>query len=116
MSQGEREQRKTPRYSFNGTAVIRLAGKAETARLRVVGLGISGCRIEIGQPIKEDQEFQPIIQSSGEQIITNVVVRHWNPKGFAGLRFTSMSSEARRKLEQLVDYVSRNYTEGEGGR
>ena len=116
MSQRQQERRKSPRYSFNGTAVIRLGGKAETARLRVVGLGISGCRVEIGKPIKEDQEFQLNIQSSGEQIVTNVVVRYWNPNGFAGLRFTSMSSEARRKLEQLVDYISRNYTEADGRR
>ena len=115
MSQEERERRKSPRYSFNGTAVIRASGKAEMSRVRVVGLGISGCRVEIGHPIKEDQEFQLTIQSSGEQIITNVVVRHWNPKGFAGLRFTSMSPEARRKLDELVDYVSRNYTEEKGG-
>ena len=116
MSREEQERRKSPRYSFNGTVMIRASGEAEMSRVRVVGLGISGCRVEISQPIKEDEEFQLTIQSSGEQIITNVVVRHWNPKGFAGLRFTSMSSEARRKLEQLVDYISRNYTEGKGGR
>lgn len=111
MTAWPQERRNTPRYSFNATALIKTTGKPEVSRVRVVGLGIAGCRIEINRQLAENQQFQLTIRPNGEQIVTNVTVRYWHAKGFAGVRFTGLSPEAKKRLKRLVDYISKTFTE-----
>ncbi len=111
MTAWSQERRKSPRYSFNATALIKTTGKPEVTRVRVVGLGIAGCRIEISHRLAENQQFQLTIRPNGEQIVTNVTVRYWHAKGFAGVRFTGLSPEAKKRLKRLVDYISKTFTE-----
>lgn len=82
---------------------------AEVTDVRVVGLGISGCRIEIDRPLAVDAEFELKIAFGSEEIVSNVVVRFWKKSGFAGLRFTSMSEEGRGRLERLVEHLARTF-------
>ena len=77
----------------------------------MVGLGIAGCRIEVNRRLAENQQFQLTIRPNGEQIVANVTVRYWNAKGFAGVRFTGLSPEAKKRLKRLVDYISKTFTE-----
>ena len=57
MTAWPQERRSSPRYSFNATAVIKTTGKPEVSRVRVVGLGIAGCRIKISHRLAENQQF-----------------------------------------------------------
>ncbi len=111
MTAWPQERSSTPRYSFDATALIKTTGKEEFSRVRVVGLGIAGCRIEVNRRLAENQQFQLTIRPNGEQIVANVTVRYWNAKGFAGVRFTGLSPEAKKRLKRLVDYISKTFTE-----
>lgn len=107
MAQSFQERRQTPRFSFAATAVIKTAQGPEVTRVRVLGLGIAGCRIAVPRPLEVDQEFELTINPNGEEIVMKVVVRYWHTRGFAGLHFTSMSGEAKKRLERLADYISK---------
>ena len=74
-------------------------------------MGIAGCRIEVNRRLAENQQFQLTIRPNGEQIVANVTVRYWNAKGFAGVRFTGLSPEAKKRMKRLVDYISKTFTE-----
>ncbi len=79
----------------------------------MLGLGIAGCRVSVERPLYAGQEFKLTIEVSGEEIVTNVVVIYWRLGGFAGLHFTSMSEEARKRLERLVEHISKTFAEPE---
>jgi hypothetical protein len=106
MSDHIPERRRTRRYYFDAQAVIPSLEGAEATYVRVVGLGIAGCRIEIDRPLEVDMEFELRIDLGREEFVSNVVVRFWKETGFAGLRFTSMTEEARKRLERLVEYLA----------
>jgi len=115
MPQLLQERRQAPRFSFAATAVVKTPQGPEVARVHVLGLGIAGCRVAIHRPLEVDQEFELTIKPNGEEIVAMVVVKYWSKRGFAGLHFTSMSDEARKRLERLVDYISRTSAEPEPG-
>jgi len=113
MKQTFTERRQVPRFSCAATAIIKSPQGPELAKVRVVGLGIAGCRIEIERRLEVDQQLELIIQASDQQIATTVIVRYWHKKGFAGLHFLAMSQEAKERLQRLVDYISRTFAEPE---
>jgi hypothetical protein len=105
------ERRQVPRYGFSAPARIRSLQGNEGTEVEVRGLGIAGCRIQASQRLIVEREYELTIRPNGPEIITNAVVVHWHQTGFAGLHFTSMSQEARARLESLVDHISRTFTE-----
>jgi hypothetical protein len=109
------ERRQTPRFSYPATAVIRTPEGEEVTDVEVLGLGIAGCRVAISRPLQTDQELELTIKPQGEEIVTSVVVVYWNRNGFAGLHFTTMSAEARERLEHLVDHILRTSGQPEAG-
>jgi len=113
MTKQFQERRRTPRYTFDAVAVIKTPQGPLVARVRVLGLGIAGCRIATPRRLDVDQEFELTINVNSELIVANVVVKYWHQTGFAGLHFTSMSDEARKRLEKLVDHISSTLSEPE---
>ena len=100
------DRRQTPRFSFEATATLKTPEGPQASRLRVLGIGLAGCRIVTHLRLETEQEFELTIQPDGEEIVARVVVKYWRPKGVAGLHFTSMSEEAKKRLEALVKRIS----------
>jgi len=109
------DRRQSPRFSWNATAALKTRRGIEAARVRVLGLGIAGCRVVINRPLHPEDEFELTIQAENGEIVTNVVVKYWNSRGFAGLHFTSMTADARKHLESLVALIARTSMEPESG-
>ncbi len=107
------ERRYVPRYSFNAEAAITTPDGKEIAPIKVLGLGIKGCRISVQCPLSVGQEFELTIKLNGDKIVANVVVVYWYKSGFAGLHFTTMTEEAKKWLERLVEYIARTFGEPE---
>ncbi len=104
------ERREVPRYSFSAPALIRCLPDGEVSDVSVLGLGIAGCRIEAPRRLTVHHEYELTLSPGAEEIVTNAVVVYWHRTGFAGLHFTSMSQEAKARLERLVDYISGTFT------
>lgn len=100
------DRRQTPRFLFAATATMKTSEGPQAIPVRVLGIGLAGCRIATHLWLEADQEFELTIQSDGEEIVTKVVVKYWREKGYAGLHFTSMSEEAKKRLEALIDRIS----------
>lgn len=102
------DRRQTPRFSFEATATMKTPEGPQAFPVRVLGIGLAGCRIATHLWLEADQEFELTIQPDGGEIVTNVVVKYWREQGFAGLHFTAMSDEAKKRLEALVDRISQS--------
>ncbi len=111
MAELPQDRRQAPRYSFDAQATISTSDGQEIIPVKVLSLGIRGCRIEVKQRLLVDQELELTILLNGDKIIGNVVVVYYRSGGFAGLHFTTMSEEMRKRLERLVAYVAKTFGE-----
>ena len=109
MRKSAQERRQEPRFSFAAAAVIKDPQGSEVSQVVVVGIGMAGCRVEALQKLEANHEFDLAIYPDGEQIVTRVVVVYWHDRGFAGMHFVSMTDEAKKRLERLVDRISRTF-------
>jgi PilZ domain len=69
---------------------------------------MAGCRIATPRRLEEGQEFELKIRLNSEDIVIRVLIIYWHNNGFAGLHFTSMSEEVRKRLQRWVEYISKN--------
>lgn len=107
MEQSPKDRRQAPRYAYPATAVIKTGQGLEASGVRVLGIGISGCRIAVSRRLDEGQEFELTIRPNGVEIVVKVVVVYWHKKGFAGLHFTALSPESKERLKRLIEQISK---------
>jgi len=97
------DERRFPRYAAEGTAYVSF-GRTVDRRADITNLALGGMGLRLSERIIEDEilrvRFQlpgttTVIQAQGEMVWTD-------PQGGVGIRFVSLSGEARAALEKWM--------------
>jgi PilZ domain-containing protein len=102
-----KERRKTPRLKSASSAEVYPAGAASPIRTRTSDLSIGGCFLEMSTPIPKNALLRIALWVKDTKVWANAEVITSTPGFGIGVKFTQMTPEDRRQLDEYLESLVR---------
>jgi len=104
----ENERRRSPRYSFDGTAEITADNSKAFATATVSELSLRGCRLDLKNAFPLNVPITVKISAAGELFQSKGRIVYLNPGIGAGVTFQSVEPQSRAVLQRWLSAAQKN--------
>jgi PilZ domain-containing protein len=104
----ENEPRRTPRYSFNGTAEIIADNPNASATATVSELSLRGCRLDMKNSFPVNVPITVKISAAGELFESKGRIIYLQPGISAGVTFLAIEPQSRAVLRRWLDAAGKD--------
>jgi PilZ domain len=99
----ENQRRRSPRYSFAGTAEITADNSNASATATVSELSLRGCRLDLKNPFPLSTPITVKIRAGGELFQSKGRIIYQQPGISAGVTFLTIEPQSRAVLRRWLD-------------
>jgi len=104
----ENERRRTPRYSFSGTAEIIADNPNASATATVRELSLRGCRLDMKNSFPVNVPVTVKISAAGELFQSKGGIIYLHPGISAGVTFLAIEPQSRAVLRRWLDAAGKD--------